>query len=379
MIRVDKITHPAAFAALEPIWNSVLEASASNTLTLTYEWLSTWWHVFNDHRELYILLVRDDEAVIGLAPMLKRRVQQYGLLSLRRLEFLATGEDEADELCSDYLDFICVRGREEEALGAILQTLHADADWDEMWLPEMSAQSVNLPLLKTFCARQETHTEARGEALTLYLPLNQSWENLLQNTGSDFRRRIRQDRKRFAEYGGEIRRIDTEDGFAAAFEQLITLHQARWTGRQRPGVFASQRFTTFHRQFAKLAMRRGWLKVYLALKDGQAFAAIYNFIYNNKMHYYQSGVRIEASGLRSPGVLLQSFAIEDAIHLGCSEYDFLKSAAGSYKFKWHPQTRALVNLRVSRTHAKAALYNTTAKVIGGLRGFKRSLKNRAAI
>ena len=379
MIKVEKITSPTEFAALEPIWNTVLEASASNTLTLTYEWLSTWWHVFNDHRELYILLVRDDDAVIGIAPMLKRTLQHYGLLSFRRLEFLATGEAEADEICSDYLDFIFLRGREAEALEAVLQTIDEDADWDEMLLPEMSTESVNLPLLKKLGERHRVKIKPVGEALTIYLPLRESWEAVVQKTGSDFRRRIRQDRQTFAGFGGEIRTIETPDGFEAAFEDLIHLHQARWTGRHRPGVFASQRFTDFHRRFARLALARGWLKIYLALKDEQAFAAIYNFYYNHKAHYYQSGVNIEASGLRSPGVLLQGFAIEDAIQKGVSEYDFLKSAPGSYKFKWHPQTRGLVQMRWSQRRAKEALYTTTTKVIRGLRNLKRSLKNTAAI
>ncbi len=379
MINVEKITSPAGFAALEPMWNTILQASASNTLTLTYEWLSTWWQIFNEERELYILLARDGDEVIGIAPMLKRTVQRYGLLSFRRLEFLATGEDEADEICSDYVDFIFVRGREAEALGAILQTIHEDPDWDEMLLPEMSAESVNFPLLKTLCQERETKIQTVSEALAIYLPLPGSWEALVQMTGSHFRRGIRQDRKRFAEYGGEIRLIDSDEGFEEAFASLIDLHQARWRERQLPGVFASERFTRFHRQFARLAARRGWLRLYLALKDGKAFAAIYNFLYNNKVHYYQSGVNIEASGLRRPGVLLQSFAIEDAIQQGFSEYDFLKSAAGSYKFRWHPQTRQLVQLRLSQPRAKESLYHTATKVIGGLRSLKRSLKNQAAI
>jgi hypothetical protein len=144
-----------------------------------------------------------------------------------------------------------------------------------------------------------------------------------------------------------------------------------------PGVFASEKFTRFHRLFAPKAIQNAWLKLYVAIKEGEPIAAIYNFAYNNKIHSYQSGFRQENSGLHSPVVLLRSFAIEHAIGFGCTEYDFLKGREGSYKFEWLPQTRNIVQLRLAQSRTKEALYSTTTRVIDGLRNIKKSLKNTA--
>ena len=126
-------------------------------------------------------------------------------------------------------------------------------------------------------------------------------------------------------------------------------------------------------------MQHSWLKLYVACKNDKPIAAIYNFVYNNKVHYYQSGFRQENSGLQSPGVFMQAYAIEDAIQKGFEEFDFLKGREGSYKFRWLPQTRSLVQMRLSQSRTKEVLYHTTSKVIDGLRNIKKSLRNTAVI
>src|SRR5262245_32961357 len=98
MLRVDKITNMEGLAGLRPVWNSLLAESASRTITLTWEWVTTWWEVFHEGRELRVLVVRENDEVLGIAPLLRRVTRYEGLLHCRRLEFLGSGEDEADEI-----------------------------------------------------------------------------------------------------------------------------------------------------------------------------------------------------------------------------------------------------------------------------------------
>jgi CelD/BcsL family acetyltransferase involved in cellulose biosynthesis len=375
---IEKITTLDGFKSLAPIWNNLLENSASNTLTLTHEWLSTWWEVFGEGRELYILLVFVGNELIGIAPMLKRTIQHYGVLPFRRLEFLASGEDEADEICSDYLDFILKRGREQEALEKILHHIHEeDTDWDEVLLTDISGDSPNLPLLKSLCETRGTRLQTMRDELCVYVRLPNSWDELLKNLKKSFRQKINRDRRAFAGYDGELKIIKTAEGFEEGFEALVELHQARWLSKGMPGVFSSEKFARFHRLFAQKAIANDWLRLLVAFKEGKPIAAIYNFIHNKKVHSYQSGFKADDSGLHSPVILLRGFAIEDAIASGCQEYDFLKGREGSYKFEWLPETRNILQLRLAQSRTKEALYNTTTKVIDGLRNIKRSLKNTA--
>lgn len=379
MLLIEKITTRAGFDRLEPVWNSLLAESAGDRVTLTWEWLSAWWDVFGAERELCLLLVRDGEELIGIAPLQKRVVRHYGLLPYRRLEFLASGEAAEDGICSDYLDFIIRRGREAEALTGIFAYLRARQDeWDEMLLVEIPAASPNLPHLRRLGQLESAGWETLSREASYYLPLPRAWASLQASLRPKFQKNLRRDRRRAERSGRELLIIDSLPDFAANFALLVRLHQACWMARGERGAFASQRFSRFHRLLAPQLLRKGWLKLFVLKLQAEPVAALYAFTYKGKMDYYQSGYAQPAGPLASPGTLIQSYAIEAAIESGCYEFDFLKGDQQGYKVKWGAQTRDVVNLRLAQTQSKETVYRTAARLAGSLRQIKRALRRAAA-
>ncbi|HKY04874.1 MAG TPA: GNAT family N-acetyltransferase, partial [Blastocatellia bacterium] len=373
MITVNKITTRDGLEGLKPVWNSLLAESAANCVTLTWEWLTTWWDVFGADRELNILVASDGREIIGIAPLLKRTVQHYGLLPFRRLELLASGEDEADEICSDYLDFIIRNGREGETVHALLDYLFkTDSDWDEILLTDMAAESRSLPALKKLCEATGTKCEVMRDQIGTYLSLPADWDELVGGLSQNFRRKIQKDRRTLAANGGSLQITDSREGFDEAFDALVRLHQQRWTSRGEPGVFASEKFTRFHRTVAPKLLDKGWLQLFIVNFGGEPVSALYAFTYNGKMYYYQGGFSEAKSALASPGTLVQSYAVETAIKMGLSEYDFLKGGESGYKTKWGGQTRSIIQIRLAQPDSKEVLYSTTTRVLDGLRSIKRA-------
>ncbi len=380
MLTVEKITTREEFHRLGEVWNSILDQSAANTLTLTWEWLSTWWEVFSEGRELYALVVRDSEEIIAIAPLLRREVQHYGLIPFRRLEFLASGEDEADEICSEYLDFILLRGREEQGLEAIFAYLQEqEEDWDEILLTDMAGESKSLPVLKKSCEGRGLKLEELRNETCIYVNLPSEWEAFLESIGPTFRQRIRKDRRLAPEINAKLRIIDGVEGFEECFRELVRLHQMRWVSRGEPGVFSSSKFTRFHDRLAPRARSKGWIRLFILSVDDVPVAALYDFVYNKKMYYYQSGFDMAHSPIRSPGLLIRSYAIENAIESGLYECDFLKGDTSGYKAGWRGQTRSIVQLRMSRAQSKEAIYTATTKLFDGLRHIKRAFKRVAVV
>jgi len=373
MITVEKVGTREGLERLEPVWNPLLEESSGNTITLTWEWLSTWWDVFSEGRELHVLLAREGGRIVGIAPLTRRTVQRYGLLPFRRLEFLASGEDEADEICSEYLDFIIMRGREAEVLEAFYTFLTGpDEDWDEMLLTDVSGESVSLPLLKRLSEAGGTKYDIQREQTGIYVSLPEKWEEFLGGVSREFRRKIQRDRRVAVELGAELRLIDSFEGFEENFETLIALHQARWTGRGLPGVFSSEKFTRFHRRVAPKLLGRGWANLFILSIGDRPVAALYNFTYAGKMIYYQSGLDPDCGNLHSPGILIRGYAIEKAIRERLTECDFLKGEVTGYKAGYRGELRNIVQLRMARSRSKETVYAATARVIDGLRSLKRS-------
>ena len=374
MTTAEIITTRAALRRLEPTWNTLLRQSASDALSLTWEWLSAWWDVFGDDRELYVVVVCSGEEVIGIAPFQRRRLLHYGLLPFRRLEFLASGEQEADETCSEYLDFILRRGREAEALRHILEYLHAHKeDWDELLLSGMAEDAPNVSLLTSLCETGPLVLSATQRDEGCYLPLARDFEKMLAMLGGKFQKNLRRDRRVVERGDAVLRVVESAEELGADFEKLIELHQSLWRARGQSGVFASEKFTRFHRALAPTLLRQGCLKLFTLSVAGETVAALYAFTYDGKMLYYQSGIARESGPVSSPGTLIQSFAIEEAIRAGLSEFDFLRGETDGYKARWGARRRGLLSLRLSRAQTKEVAYAAATNLADGLRRVKRSL------
>lgn len=376
MVTVERVSTSEGFGQLELVWNRLLQASTSDAVTLTHEWLTTWWDVFAEGRELYILVAREGGEVIGIAPMLLRPVRHYGVLPFRRMEFLASGEDERDEICSDYLDFMLLRGREREALGAIWDyLLQHESEWDEVLLTDVSGESPNLPLAKELAAERGLSWQVTREQICAYLPIPASHDDLMAGLSGQYRKRIRKDRNTALKQDVQVEAVADLEGFGPAFDILIRLHQERWTSRGMPGSFASEKFTRFHRELAPKLLSQGWAKLWVLRLDGEPLCALYDFVYGNKIYYYQSGMSLKDTVIRSPGLLLRDRSLDEAMQLGLAECDFLKATPDSYKFGWGVQTRPIVQVRLARGGAKEKAYLGASSLVDSLRPMKRRVQS----
>src|SRR5262249_56777437 len=60
------------FEAIRPQWGRLLEASDSDCLFLSWEWLHTWWKHLAHRRKLYLLTVRQASHLVAIPPLLVR-------------------------------------------------------------------------------------------------------------------------------------------------------------------------------------------------------------------------------------------------------------------------------------------------------------------
>lgn len=373
MLTVQKISNLKQFAALSTEWDTLLEQSAANTIALTHDWLLTWWEVFGTGRELCVLTVRDGNALIGVAPLLKRRVSSLGV-PMRRLEFLASGEDSTDEICSPYLDFILQNGREADALKAIFRFLHEEETaWDEIVLTELLDSSPSLSVITTEAEAAELKCEIVESGEAVYLPLSTDWDTIMEQVSRKMRHNTKQELKAFEKSGGEFSIAQSGAEFEAHFAGLVELHQTSWIARGQPGVFASAPFSRFHRKLRERLLPKGQIRVPAVHIEGEIVAALYLFYYNGKVFFYQSGFKVRPP-LHSPGNLVRSLAIQHAIRDGYSEWDFLQAENDSYKYRWNPGARRIVRARLAKPHPKETTLMVAQHVRDTLRAAKRTLR-----
>src|SRR3989338_3025855 len=147
VINLKIVRDEESFKAISYEWNCLLEKSSSDNIFLTWEWLYNWWEIFKEGRKLNIITFWEEDELIGIAPFLIREVKHFGLIRYRKIEFLASGEDEEDEICSEYLNFIIKKEREEQVIDELINYLINNNEWDEIILKELVADNINTNIL----------------------------------------------------------------------------------------------------------------------------------------------------------------------------------------------------------------------------------------
>jgi CelD/BcsL family acetyltransferase involved in cellulose biosynthesis len=370
------ITEVEQLSRLAPAWQELLGRSTANEPVLSPAWMLTWWRIFGDQagRQLCVLALREDDRLVGLAPLLRRRWWYRPGLPFWRLELLGTGETEEDAVYPEYLHLLAERGREAEVAAGLAQALVSDwmPDWHELVIPRLAGDSPFLPFLVEALRGVGLSCRQVVSGVASYIPLPDSWEKYLAQLPGSHRYYVRQSLRRFERWAGNRFRLHEVRELADLAEGqrvLISLHQERW-GVQR-GKFASARFAAFHAALLPAFWAAGAAELLWLTVDDLPIAALYNFLWNGKVYFYQSGRRLDLPPGIRPGIVLHALAIQRAIATGRREYDFLEGGE-AYKERLALAIRPLVDLRVVRPCWRERLRST----LSWGRSWARHLRDR---
>jgi CelD/BcsL family acetyltransferase involved in cellulose biosynthesis len=172
-----------------------------------------------------------------------------------------------------------------------------------------------------------------------------TYEEYVASLNRRVRKKIRQTRRNMLEHPtAKIELASTGPEALRTLDDLIELHQSRWTGKGYPGAFADPRVVRFHRAIVSTSLEQGRLRMY-ALRDGdEAVAVSYSFRTRGFAQAYLSSFSEKWSDW-SPGVLVHANLIERSIAEGATRFDFLEGDEG-YKAAWCPQVRENLRLLV---------------------------------
>lgn len=368
-------------------WRELLERSSSPEPVQTPSWMLAWWRQFGDadRRSLRLVTFSEGGRLVGIAPLSSRVVMHRRAIPVRRLELLASGEDERDEICSDYVGAIVEAGREGE-VAAELAKLLCDRDgdglgkWDELLMPQMRADAPFISAIEAALGKRGAVVSVRDTGLCPYIALPKTWDEYLKELDSSRRyivsRSLRELDKWTGKDGHTLRRAGTREELAEGRAVLRALHAERWEGEGETGVFASERFTRFHDEVMPRLLdgEGGTLDLLWLVAKGEPVAAIYNIVYRDKVYFYQSGRRLDVPKGVKIGIAIHALAIRRSIELGHREYDFLNGAS-QYKTKLALATRPLVTLRAVapglRARAVDAARDLTDRAIERVRQYRR--------
>lgn len=320
-------------------WENLHAHSPTATLFNHPLWATLWWDHFGQEGDLRLFTVEDDsDGLLGLAPFYVDRDQE-GQSRLR----LIGGVDVAD-----YLDILVSPGREAAVAEALLD-LWAEAG-------ETSAQVLDLHSIPEGSPTREvvsSWANERGfmcqEAVEDVCPvirLPDTWDAYLASLKKKHRHEVRRKRRKAERTGGmSWFSVTQSDRLAAAVEDFIALHQI---SSQDKEDFMTPAMQDFFRELATKTFAAGWLKLIFLKLGGQLVASYFCFDYKDDILVYNSGYDPALAPGLSPGIVLITNYIEEAIRQGRSCVDFLRGDE-VYKFRLGATPTHVYQITVNRS------------------------------
>jgi CelD/BcsL family acetyltransferase involved in cellulose biosynthesis len=103
----------------------------------------------------------------------------------------------------------------------------------------------------------------------------------------------------------------------------------------------------FFQAIGPVTYQNGNLELIFLAVEGQPVAAMWQFVYRDRVLLYNSGLDAGQYGALSPGIVLLTYSVEHAIQEDYKVYDFLQGDE-TYKLRMGGQPTSVHNLIIRR-------------------------------
>jgi CelD/BcsL family acetyltransferase involved in cellulose biosynthesis len=331
-------------------------AAASGNVFATWEWNELWWRHYGGGRPLRVAVSKlDDGPIDAIVPLFV-----WSRQPLRILRLIGHGH-------GDRLGPIC----DEDGQGAerVLR-LALDAHPHDIFVGDWVASD------------RDWEREIRGRVVRrtgypiLRFP-HDSWTAFLAGQSQRFRKSARNLRNRLERKHDVSYRFADSTTLRHDLDAAFRLHDIRF-GRHSGCLFCGDH-ESFQREFASLALERGWLRLLLMELDGVPACFEYGFLFENAYFAYQGG-RDPFWGRQSVGFLLELESIRRALEEGATEYRFL-GGEEDYKYRFPTEDPGLQTIVAPATRlgsVAAAAVGAVWRLPGGKAALRRIGSAKAA-
>jgi CelD/BcsL family acetyltransferase involved in cellulose biosynthesis len=325
------------FDTLADEWDDLLSRAANAPFFMHYIYQRTWWQHLGNDDLLLITFRNDDDRLLGLAPL-------YGKTNAagqRELSFVGCVD------VSDYLDLIVDRDYVADVHQALLDYLVGadNVEWDKVYLCSLPHNSVTHSQFVEMVRAFGWSAEVTQQNVCPVISLAASWAEYLAGINKKQRHEIRRKmRKIEAKTEVDWFVVDSATGLAEAMDTFIDLHQKSTRDKQD---FWNQEMIAFFKAVTLKLAKVGWAKLYFIEVNGIKAATLLCFDTNNEILVYNSGYDPTQFSHLSPGNVLVSYTIQDAIRLGRKRYDFLRGDE-VYKFRFGAEAEPVYDLHIVR-------------------------------
>lgn len=327
-------------------WNDLVQQSTAHHIFATFEWIRCWWEVFGKEKQMYVMVIRDHEKIIGIAPLM---ISKRGLSSCfcRTLECI--GQDSAD-----YNSLILLRNREEEILAVLVDYLLSYVHEYDVWMLKGLADGATVVAIKTILSQRKVPFHETKSDYP-FISLAGSFQAYLDKIPKKFKKQIMAYRKKIADHKTVELRYATDNKTAVLFwEKFMSLYRKRASKKRMYYDFLNKKNQFFLKCIQEQFLATKRLSFTALALDGAIVSIHFGFVYNERFYYYAPVFDDDCGGV-SPGVVHLSYLVEDAFRDSSLKIFDLLRGAEWYKTRWTDKASRCYDMVVANRRGMKSL------------------------
>ena len=375
--RIQRFSSAEEMELVLPEWEELAARTRPWHPFATPAWNMLWWKHYCKRQliaadEFFVHIVRgDNDRLIAVAPLFRRRSPGIGPLALRTVEFFG-----ADPSITEIRGVICEPADQPAVLRALREYLCSNYQWDVWkWYGVRGGAMLGTP-------PGGATTLLDTQTLPDYvLPLPATWQGLLARVSSNMRKSLRKSYE-FLERDGHsfsFRPIVGVGPSGSALEAFLRLHSARAAvadmNFKHPDRFEDGTNRAFLVDLAAEMARRQRLIIFEMEIAGQIVASRLAFLHDRQLYLYYSGYD---PSWRNYSIMTTLMA--EILRWGIAEQLTavnLSTGSDLSKLRWQPEeimlTSGLERRAGLRGYVLARAYETTAaarRTLFWMRGYR---------
>jgi CelD/BcsL family acetyltransferase involved in cellulose biosynthesis len=338
-MKIEIIREEDGWAEIATQWNDLLDISVSKVPFLRYEFQRAWWQ----HRgggewpesELFIFVGRGDAGEInGIAPLFRAKDENG------KQVLMLIGSHEI----ADFLDVLVSEKELEAFLAEIFAWLkNNESEWDVLDLWNILDSSPTLDAVQKAAEaasmRADTSQIQASPIITLPTSVDEYFESLDSKYRRELRRKIRNAASFFLPVDWCFCDCDVLPSEVECLAGLMRNEAAK-------AEFLTPKMEEQMLAIAEAFKEAGMLQLAFLQAGKDKAAAYFNIDFDNRIWVYNSGLNNKFQMI-SPGMVLLSYLIMDAIENGRSHFDMMRGDE-EYKYHLNGKNRFVMRVQITR-------------------------------
>jgi CelD/BcsL family acetyltransferase involved in cellulose biosynthesis len=357
-------------AEVERTWRAVEARHGAGLLTCGWDWTSTWLEHLGATVEHQVVAGLHDGGPVAVALLTAGTDRRRGPVRIRALHVGTAGEPRPARVHVESNRLLCDPAWRPAFARGLLARLRATPRWDELQLDGFEADDADALLAAA------PDLEARREVCrTVDLAAARAAHGgeVLPALPTATRSKIRWTARRLP--GLELELAATPGQALEILEELVALHQARWTALGHPGAFADPRTLAFHRALVLRLLPRGSAVLARIATPQRTVGCVLAYVEHGRLLRWQAGFAPPEHPRQKPAMVSDWLLMEHGAQRGWDVFDHL-AGDSRYKREMSTSSRELVWMRGRARGVRAAVLAAGARARA--RGRDRAAARRRA-